>query len=701
MDGSGYFYLSYYDQSVYEFVSYSFIEDMHPGKTVSHQYDYLHGENQHTVEGEARLSGANVFQASQDETLTSVATRIRNDTFDARVTYAVYRLNANAKTPTDGTLLQTINCLYTYPGYHREQLDQPIALKKGERFSVVVTQAFTNNEDRTTYVVPASSAPTLEAARKDKDERFYGKAVKNLGESWIYEDGHWQDWIDYLKEDKEYDPQKSVVDNLTIKAFALAAEAGSYRWTDGQGQTWRQGTPVGLSFALTRTEQAQDTAGHVTDVLVDGRVLDSDEFDVTRSQGGATVTLTRDVLQTLPAGEHRLKVLLDDAGALEVSFTVEGRQSEPEPTPSGRTDDTTPGPLPYGYGYEQPYSYGSYIGVSGGLAGTYVAGTTSGTSGSAVTPGTSGTSGTSASSPVRRLAGANRYQTMAAVVADAFGSSEACVVASGASFADALSATGLAGALKAPVVLTDPGALSPEAADTISRLGCRRALIMGGEAALSPAVEAALSALGVSVERVAGADRASTSAQAMLRARSEGSTSDTVVVASGQGFADALSAGPWAWSKSAPVLLCGADGLLGTDALAALSSDGNVRRVVVLGGATAVGDVASQLPQGIACERVGGADRYETSRLVAERAATEGLSLAAPYVASGAGFADALAAGPVAGAKGSSLLLADPAGTSLAQTLRAHRGEVRSVTVVGGEAAVGPAALEALRGALS
>ena len=85
---------------------------------------------------------------------------------------------------------------------------------------------------------------------------------------------------------------------------------------------------------------------------------------------------------------------------------------------------------------------------------------------------------------------------------------------------------------------------------------------------------------------------------------------------------------------------------------------------------------------------------------MAERAAREGLSFSAVYVASGTSFADALAAGPVAGTKGGVLLLADPSGSSLAAALRAHRDGVGSVVVVGGDAAVGPAVVESARGAL-
>ena len=186
----------------------------------------------------------------------------------------------------------------------------------------------------------------------------------------------------------------------------------------------------------------------------------------------------------------------------------------------------------------------------------------------------------------------------------------------------------------------------------------------------------------------------------MRRARGAGSASDTVLVSSGTSFADALAAGPWAWAEAAPVLLCGADGLLTDDAIAALSADPRVRRVVVLGGPAAVGDVAPQLPDGVSCERIGGADRYRTARLVAERACAEGLSFAVTYAASGTSFADALAAGPAAGAAGGVLLLADPSGSSLASALAAHRDAVGSVHVVGGEAAVGRAAFEAARDAL-
>lgn len=115
------------------------------------------------------------------------------------------------------------------------------------------------------------------------------------------------------------------------------------------------------------------------------------------------------------------------------------------------------------------------------------------------------------------------------------------------------------------------------------------------------------------------------------------------MVASGQGFADALSIGPWAWAKKVPVLLARPDGTLPDEAVGALAADAGITRVVIVGGQAAVPDtIRSQLGDGYAYERVGGADRYETSRLVAEFAIHNGMSWRNLGIATGRDFPDAL-----------------------------------------------------------
>ena len=71
----------------------------------------------------------------------------------------------------------------------------------------------------------------------------------------------------------------------------------------------------------------------------------------------------------------------------------------------------------------------------------------------------------------------------------------------------------------------------------------------------------------------------------MMRAvRVAGSVSDTVVVASGAGFADALAIGPWAYATQSPIVLSGADGRLTDAALVAIKADPKVKKIVVVGG---------------------------------------------------------------------------------------------------------------------
>src|SRR5207249_8452182 len=130
----------------------------------------------------------------------------------------------------------------------------------------------------------------------------------------------------------------------------------------------------------------------------------------------------------------------------------------------------------------------------------------------------------------------------------------------------------------------------------ILRLGATKAVMLGGTTALSPQVQTDLNTLGLSVRRLAGADRYETAAAAAA-ATAIGPTG-VALVASGETFPDALAAG----ALGLPVLLTHPDSL--PDATrAAIGS----ARPVVVGGPFAVNN--GVVP---GAERVGGADRYAT-----------------------------------------------------------------------------------------
>ena len=307
---------------------------------------------------------------------------------------------------------------------------------------------------------------------------------------------------------------------------------------------------------------------------------------------------------------------------------------------------------------------------SGGNAG-------SSTNPSATTPLTS----------VRRLAGSDRYKTMAAIVSEGFSKSEWAVVATGANFPDALAANALAGAYGCPVILTAKESLSPEARKALDDLGVKNAFIMGSEAAVSKAAENSIRGMGISVTRVAGADRQGTALAAMDEVGKRAGGVKTVIVATGYNFADALSVGPLCYAEAAPVVLTGPDGRLTAEGAAAIRALGGAE-VVVLGDEKAV-SAAVESQVGRPVTRLAGPDRYATCARIVEWELGRGLGLSSPAVATGGNYPDALAGASLCGSKGSVLVLASGSNTSAAGSLSGAQGAY----IFGSEAAV-PASVE-------
>lgn len=299
---------------------------------------------------------------------------------------------------------------------------------------------------------------------------------------------------------------------------------------------------------------------------------------------------------------------------------------------------------------------------------------------------------------VARVWGADRYATAIAASRSTFadGSARTVVLASGDSFPDALSASGLAGAFGSPVLLTMRTRLPSGVAEELRRLGADAVVIVGGPAAVAPEVEAACRALGLAVERIPGRDRYETAAAVATRIRSErGGRPDRVFVCRGDGFADALAVSPLAYRSASPVLLSRPDRLPQATAQA-LSASGAAEAVLVGGTAALSGSVAAEVAKAVRAPvvRIDGAHRYATAAKVAayglDRAIVSG-----PYigVATGEGFADALAGGPAAGANDGALLLTR-SGTLPAEVeafVRAHARANGPVRLFGGPTAVSDA----------
>lgn len=187
--------------------------------------------------------------------------------------------------------------------------------------------------------------------------------------------------------------------------------------------------------------------------------------------------------------------------------------------------------------------------------------------------------------PVSRLAGTSRFATAALVATETFdGPVAAAYVANGRGFADALAGGAAAAALGGPMLLTEPGSLPEETADALRRLAPATITVLGGEGAVSAAVEAELRSV-APTRRLAGATRYETAAAVVADAFPDGA--ETVFVATGEGFADALAAVPGAAALGAPLLLAPSAGeppSAVTDAIRALRP----ARIRLLGGSAAI-----------------------------------------------------------------------------------------------------------------
>lgn len=326
----------------------------------------------------------------------------------------------------------------------------------------------------------------------------------------------------------------------------------------------------------------------------------------------------------------------------------------------------------------------------------------------------------------RRVAGANRYATAAAVsrlqwdntTAPYYGTGygpEYIVVANGLDPADALTGGALAAQLGGVLLLTDPGSLPAETRNEIMRVSEARfwdedsvtVLVLGGPNAVSDAVFKQLQQIRhvSDVERVHGPSRFETAVEIADVTADLVSVGTTAYVVNAFASADALAVAPVAAWDGGPVLLTNMNDVpsVTMDWLAA----NGVTDVVVVGGTSVVGPAAfDELDALYNTTRLSGANRYETALEVARYGRDEvGMDESLATVVSGATFADALSAAPVSWWTGGPVLLTTPG--ALHPTVSAYFDDSMSIGstvddgigcyLLGGPNAVSDAAYRTLR----
>ena len=108
---------------------------------------------------------------------------------------------------------------------------------------------------------------------------------------------------------------------------------------------------------------------------------------------------------------------------------------------------------------------------------------------------------------VKYLGGKTPIDAAVDVARRDFNSAKTVLVVHQDDFADGTIASGLAGAMHAPLLLSDPQELTPRTLDVIREINPERVILLGGESLLSPNIETQLkSQIELEVVRLAGAD---------------------------------------------------------------------------------------------------------------------------------------------------------------------------------------------------
>jgi putative cell wall-binding protein len=191
---------------------------------------------------------------------------------------------------------------------------------------------------------------------------------------------------------------------------------------------------------------------------------------------------------------------------------------------------------------------------------------------------------------VSRIAGENRWDTAAKTAVAQFGTSEEVIIARGddtGNYADGLAASYLAKVKDAPILLTNTNSLPQQTAAAITTLNAKKAYVLGGELAISPAVVDKLKDLGLTVERIKGKEDTSRVGTAAEIARMGGKV-DTALLVSGNAPADSLIAGPVAYNNSYPVLLVNKDSV--PSETAKVIDELGIENIHVVGGKLVVSD---------------------------------------------------------------------------------------------------------------
>ena len=340
-DGSGYFYLSYYDQSIgvaqsYDFRAGSDDFTVNSDKTLCRMYDHLPTTlKELTYDNDVYM--ANVFEEENDGLLTDVG--LNTVTPNSTVEFEVYLLNDLSKTPTDGEKVYSGKKTFDYGGFHCVKLDKEILIPEGQKYSVVAKLVREDGKNTLSIGFDLSKKANenrVEAERQKyilkngSDEGFdplkycssYGEAVVNKGESFIGAQGknvvEWADWKNVSDKMINAANNDVEIDNLPIRAYIRGNSLSVKNTIENPKEVYKAGDVLEGTVTVKNTQYAINDSDIVNIKLTDSLgALDEKDSAIDKLSAGETKTIS-----------YKYTITDEDAKAGKLTSTIDVTSGE-------------------------------------------------------------------------------------------------------------------------------------------------------------------------------------------------------------------------------------------------------------------------------------------------------------------------------------------------------------------------------------
>lgn len=218
---NGYFYLSYYDQSIETSQCFDFDVKNELkkslGEYILEEYDFMPCELPRSIITDFPVATANVFNAEENETIKAVSCVTTQN--NEEVIIMIYEYEGD-----DMKLLGTTTKNFDKAGLHVVTLPKEYPVKKGDKIAIEVAQKSNGK-----YIISIGSDYNKKGFDAGYcDDQYAANAVVNKEESFIYlpDQDEWIDLKDLLDELGSLDGPTSYLtyDNFPIKAYASINE---------------------------------------------------------------------------------------------------------------------------------------------------------------------------------------------------------------------------------------------------------------------------------------------------------------------------------------------------------------------------------------------------------------------------------------------------------------------------------------------